>query len=374
MIAKGTPIYVGQDFYVPYFQVKLQDRPLGQDVIHDITQVTYQDSVDTVASFELTVNNWDAKQRTFKYSDTDLFNPGKKVELWMGYYGRDRLRLMLVGKITSLRPTFPASGQPTLAVSGQNLLHHLRGKQLTRTYEDQTASQIARQVGKRMNVKVRTDPAAEAREERYKHIMQHNEFDIVFLMRLAERHGYDIFVEERGQNGQAGESSLYFGPPVSRSTVYNLDYGSSLIDFTPNLSTSNQVKSVRSQGWDNENKRRLRYTSQINSLATQPLNAGRDRNNIQQSFADREDVISRRPVNSQQEAQTQATETHERIIRQMLTGSGSTVGLPDLRAGNFVRISGVGERFSGKYFVTATTHNISDSGYTTKFDGRREEA
>lgn len=373
-MTRGTPIYLGQDFYVPSFQVKLQDRPLGQDVINDVTQVTYQDTIDTVASFELTVNNWDAKTRAFKYSDTELFNPGKKVELWMGYYGSDRLRLMLVGKITSLRPTFPSSGQPTLAVSGQNLLHSLRGTQLTRTYEDQTASQIARQVGTRMRMNVRTDPAAEAREERYKHIMQHNEFDIVFLMRLAERHGYDIFVEERGQNGQAGESSLYFGPPVSRSIVYNLDYGSSLIEFQPNLSTSNQVRTVKAQGWDNENKRRLRATSQIRSLTTQPLNPGQDQRAIEQAFADREDVIAQRPVNSQQEAQTQSTESHTRIVRRMLTGSGSTVGLPDLRAGGFVRISGVGERFSGTYFITATTHTISDSGYTTQFDGRREGA
>jgi phage protein D len=49
------------------------------------------------------------------------------------------------------------------------------------------------------------------------------------------------------------------------------------------------------------------------------------------------------------------------------------VGLPDLRAGSVVYIDGLGERFSGRYFVTSTTHAISDSGYTTQFECRREE-
>ena len=371
MTTEPIPIYTGQDFYVPSFQVKLQDRPLGQDVISDVTQVTYQDSSETIATFELTINNWDAKKLTFKYSDTDLFDPGKRVELWMGYYGPDRLCLMLVGKITALRPTFPAAGQPTLTVSAQNLLHDLRGKQTTYTYEKRKSSAIAREVGTRMKVTVETDPGAEAKEETIEHIHQ-TEYDIVFLMKLAERLGYDLFVKERGQNGSAEKSTLYFGPPVRPKIVYDLNYGSSLIDFQPNLDTSNQVGAVEVQGWDNINKRRYRYTSQQGQLITQPLNAGRDRTNIEKSFKSRAEIIHSRPVNSQQETQTLAKETHERIARQMLTGSGSTVGLPDLRAGSYVRITGVGKRFSGKYLVTATTHSFNDSGYTTRFDARRE--
>ena len=38
-----------------------------------------------------------------------------------------------------------------------------------------------------------------------------------------------------------------------------------------------------------------------------------------------------------------------------------------------MNIDGVGTRFSGRYFVTSTTHTIGDSGYTTQFECRREE-
>ena len=60
------------------------------------------------------------------------------------------------------------------------------------------------------------------------------------------------------------------------------------------------------------------------------------------------------------------------IAKEMVKGNGSTIGLPNLRAGSRVDMDGMGERFSGSYFVTATTHAIGDGGYTTNFECRRE--
>ena len=76
-------------------------------MVRDILQVTYKDNIQEIDSFDITINNWDADKRAFKYSDSDLFDPGKELELWMGYYGKDRLRLMVKGQITALRPAFP---------------------------------------------------------------------------------------------------------------------------------------------------------------------------------------------------------------------------------------------------------------------------
>ena len=59
--------------------------------------------------------------------------------------------------------------------------------------------------------------------------------------------------------------------------------------------------------------------------------------------------------------------------KDLVKASGTCVGLPDLRAGQRVKIGGLGARFSGEYFITDTTHTINDSGYITKFNVRREE-
>jgi phage protein D len=374
MMPNAIPIYEGQDFYVPYFEVKLQGRPLGKDVVRDVLQVTYKDNIQEIDSFEITINNWDADKLDFKYSDEDLFDPGKEVELWMGYYGKERLRLMIKGEITSLRPTFPAAGQPALAISGLNVMHRLRTKQESHAYESMTDSEIARQIGGRLGVTVRTDPTAAANEERYRYLFQDNRYDIIFLMERARRIGYDLFVEEMGQDGQAGQSRLYFGPSINvRWVTYQLTYGRSLIEFQPDLTTANQVGKVTVRGWDAEKKEKIEKTVTRSDIRTRGVGAQGGQTNIENSFADREEVITDRPVHTPQEAQTLARETLERIAKDMVKGSGSTVGLPDLRAGSVMMIDGLGKRFSGRYFVTATTHTIGDGGYTTQFECRREE-
>ena len=60
---QAIPLYSGQDFYVPAFEVKLQGRPVGQDVVKDILSVTYKDNIQEFDSFDITINNWDAEKR-----------------------------------------------------------------------------------------------------------------------------------------------------------------------------------------------------------------------------------------------------------------------------------------------------------------------
>lgn len=378
-------IYGGADFYVPYFVVKVGGSALTQDVVRDIVQVTYKDNIDDIDSFDIEINNWDAVKRTFKYVDTDLFDPGKRVELSMGYYGKDRQRLMIRGDITSLRPSFQAEGQPRLTISGLNLLHHLRNKQESKTYVGIKDSQIARQIGARLHLDVVTDPLAENDEEVNSYLIQNNQYDIVFLMGRARRLGYDLFVIE---NAKAKKASIYFGPSQNvQKVTYQLAYGlgphvngvgsgpvgPSLIQFQPNLTTANQVNEVTVRGWDAKNKKELKYTAKRSELKTKDAGLLGRQDAADQSFGQREEIVADRPVNSQQEAKTLATQTLENIAKDMIKGNGSTLGLPDLRAGRAVYLDGLGRRFSGRYFVTATTHACGEGGYTTSFECRREE-
>jgi uncharacterized protein len=369
-ITGAIPIYKDQDFYVPAFEVRVGEQRLNRDTIYDITQVTYKDNIEEIDSFELTINNWDAKTRTFKYSDERLFDPGKKIELHMGYFGGSDLRLMLTGEITSLRPSFPAGGAPTLAISGLNVLHRLRTKQESHAYQNMTDNEIARQVAGRLGLPICTDENAAGIQERYGYIFQDNQYNILFLLERARRIGYDLFVEELPQGG----SRLYFGPSVNlRQVTYELNYGRSLIEFQPNLTTANQVAEVTVRGWNAMKKEPIEVTVNRNQIRTRGVGSEGGQERIEQAFNQREEVIVDHPINSEQEALTLARETLERIAKDMVKGSGSVVGLPDLRAGSVVYLTGLGKRFSGRYFLTATTHAIGDGGYTTQFECRREE-
>lgn len=59
--------------------------------------------------------------------------------------------------------------------------------------------------------------------------------------------------------------------------------------------------------------------------------------------------------------------------RAEVTASGTSIGIPELRAGTLIEIQALGERFSGNYLVIATNHTIGDSGYTTSFESRKQD-
>ena len=346
------------DFFVPAFELRMRGRPAEPDVVRDVISVSYRDSLTDVDSFDVVINNWDAATRSFKYADDTRFDPGTEVELWMGYRGGSGLEKMIRGEITSLRPSFPAAGQPTLTISGLNLLHRLRKEQRSETYLDKTDSEIAEAAGRRLDIRVDTKPQ---REPRHAYLLQDNAYDVVFLMERARANGYDLFVTD--------DDHLYFGPSteVPRPT-YDLRYGGSLVEFQPELTTAGQVGEVVVRGWDPIRKEKIEYRAKPGELATQGLGGA-----VRKSYEQRKEIVADRVVESPAEAKRLAVEILQRIAKGLVTATGSTVGLPKLRAGGVVEVGGLGSRFTGRYFISDTTHAIGDGGYTTQFGCRREE-
>jgi len=372
MAANPIPIYTGQDFYVPHFEVKVAGKAQGQQVIGDILQVSYKDNIAELDSFDITINNWDAETRAFKYSDDDLFDPGKEVELWMGYFGKDSMRLMVKGMITALHPSFPSGGGSTLAISGLNLLHKLRNGEVSHAYVDKTDSEMAKVIADRLKIELKVNPAQN--EERYGYVLQSNEIDIIFLLNRARRAGYELYVQEDGANGSSNPPKLVFGvSEAPKLPTYELEYGRSLIEFKPELTTADQVAEVTVRSWDPVNKVKIEETAKRSEIGIKGVGAAGNQDAIDQAFKQRREVKASTPVNTRAEAKSLATQILTDNAKEMVKATGSTIGLPDLRAGGIVMIDGAGKRFSGRYFVTATTHTIGDSGYTTQFECRREE-
>ena len=75
---------------------------------------------------------------------------------------------------------------------------------------------------------------------------------------------------------------------------------------------------------------------------------------------------------STDEAGLEALARLEEMASTLVTANGTTIGLPQLRAGKTIKISGTGVRFDGIYRLTQTTHTLGGSGYTTSFQCRKE--
>jgi phage protein D len=388
-------------FYVPRFEVKIEGAGLPRDVLRDVLQLTYHDSVSELDGFEMVVTNWDAGTREFKYVGSEkpndltgddararrfkLFEPcNKQVSVRMGY--RDGLRTMLTGTVTTMEPNFPSSGGPTLTVRGLNVLHELRRKPYTWAWENKTDSEIAQALAtltddethnKRFPLPVEIDSKAKNAEPRLPYIAQQNQTDIDFLFSRARERGYVMFIieEQKLKNGTVRPRRLYFGPShggqgvVLRDVIYELEWGRALIEFKPTLTTANQVRSVTVRGWDRAAKKAIEEKVDLDDPE---LNRNKDLHHLLERCDPHEDVVVNEPMFTKEQAKARARALLQDRQKAMVTASGTTVGLPDMRAGQLVSIKGLGARFDGVYFITDTTHSIGDSGYTTQFNCRRE--
>jgi phage protein D len=390
-------------FYVPQFEVRIEGVGLPRNVLRDVAQVTYKDNIKEIDSFELTINNWDAATRRFKYvgdespedlkgstKDSErfrLFDPcNKEVEVWLGYAGD--LRLMLRGTFTTLEPTFTSGAAPTLAVRGLNVLHQLRRKQYSHTWGDKRDSDIAKDIAtlidkdlgkhhKRFPLPIVINDRARDDEDKLPYVAQKNQYDIDFLLTRALRNGYVVYVREAdptSTNPEEKKRHLYFGPsdgrvPGQRDVEFRLKWGASLTEFKPTLTTANQVKSVTVNGWDRAKKKAISVKV---SLDDKEMQVNKDLHELLKVCDPREEIVVDKPVHTEKEAKKVGQAILKDRQKEMVKASGTTVGLPDLRAGRKVQIEGLGARFNGTYFVTDSTHTLNDSGYVTRFNARRE--
>jgi len=357
---------------------------VAPEVLNDVVSVTYEDSLDELDSCQITLNNWDADQRDFKYLDPNgaggRFKPGTGLELSIGYQDRGGLTPQLSGQIVSVAPDFPEQGQPTLEVRALNQLYRLHYREETEEFRKLTDTQIARRLldlikqapaargAPPLDLDLETRPTNSQVEQQYEYLLMQNEFPILFMLRRARHNGYDLYIEET----DSGPAKLHFHLPDSQGPMYELKWGQSLVSFRPELSTKDPVDRVEVRASNVRDGEAIVGEATWDDLDTPGLKKVAELHGADAALAGSQLVIDDTPVESKQEADQKAKDHLTELAEQLVTASGTTVGLPGVRAGRAERFTGLGP-FSGLYRITASTHAIGEGGYTTRFDARMEE-
>jgi phage protein D/phage baseplate assembly protein gpV len=337
-------------FYRPDFAVKIEGLTLAADVRNATRSLSYDNNIDTADMFTLQLDN-----AGLRFCDSALFDVGKDVEIHMGYEGE--LEPMMLGEITAINPSFPQSGAPTIAVSGYDRSHRLRtNSRAPRSFKYVNASLIAIRLAVENKLVPIVDPGGRVHES-----IEQNGSDWALLQELADRNYFQVFVRW---------DKLYFRFPRPQFEMAVLEWGKNLISFSPRLSMSGQhgIQVVQSYNY------RLAQTivSVLPALAV---------------ASDSEDIIERlgsaavdqlvelgryvsrgEQVSDHLEGAALAKSILQQLLEGLYEGTGSCIGLPQLRAGDMIEIQGVGKRFSGKYRLRRVTHTIDDGGYRTTFE------
>lgn len=346
------------DTLAPECSVKVNGAPLPMEALADLIGLSLLEDVDAASMFTFTLSGWDTVEMKAKWIDDPLFREGNPVEIGLGY--RDKTPPLMTGEITGVEPSFRLAQAPTLTLRGHDRRHRLMRARRTRTFTNQKDSDIASRLASEAGLK----PDVQDSGVTLPYVLQHNQTDLEFLAQRARRIGYEIMVQDR---------TLRFGPRrTDEAPVLTLHREVGLLEFLPRLSTLGQVSELEVRGWSAQDKAEVIGRA---SLSDAPRAMGGWRTgpaSVQQAF---EPPVSARvvePVHGQEEADQLARRGLAEMALGHIRAEGLSIGEPRLRAGTVVQIEGLGERFSGPYYLTSVEHRFGrNKGYRTAFSARR---
>lgn len=282
--------------------------------------------------------------------DAHPFEIGKPLEIRLGAREALSTATIFKGQIVSLELNF-GSGGVELLVRGFDRAHALIRSRKVRTFQNQTSSDIVEKIVKEAGFQAKTDPSGDPHD----FIQQDNETDWDFIWRLAERVGFEFVIDD---------TTAHFRKQTPDDPV-ELEWPTTLRSFSPRVTATQQVKQVTLSAHDPKTKQAIDVTV---SSAQQIAQIGVDRETVAGAFEDASVHIATEPVKSQSEGQVVAQALLDKLANGYIAAEGVCEGNPAVKAGAALKVTGIGEKYSGTYRVAAATHVLrGGSTYETRF-------
>jgi uncharacterized protein involved in type VI secretion and phage assembly len=200
-------------------------------------------------------------------------------------------------------------------------------------------------------------------DAQHAYLIQDNQTDYAFLAERALLTGLELSVDDE---------TIRFRRPAPEGQPVELAWDSGLLSFNVRVSAADQVSEVEVRGWDPTQKQAISSTVTDSDVAPQ---IGIDASQVRSSaFGQATALVTDRPVRDTAEAEALGHAALDHVTSAIVRADGVAHGDPTIRAGARVKITGFGQRLSGTYDVTSTTHiMVPGRGYETRFSirGRR---
>jgi phage protein D len=356
-INAGTP-----GFYAPRFEVKIANSKLPPDISSAILSVKVEEKLNLGATFEFTISEeFDRETQKFLWLDNNLIEVGGEVEIKMGY--GSSLQTFVMGEITGVEPTFFSQETPTIKVKGKDLSYdYIKKKSQEKTFVNMAYSDIVQDIAKKAGLNAKVDKTAKYKGSICK---KNDQSYFSFIEELAKKAG--------GFEFRIDEKTLYFVKPgAEKKELLTLELGKDIISFSPSVSTDKIYSEIEVRAHNLQDPSKP-IVGKAKAGSERKQESGRQTASqiAKKNSKAAKKVITDIQVNSVKEANDYAKAEMEKASSSLVTGTVSCIGIPQIRTGVCIYLDKMGERFSGKYYVNGTTHNIDSSGYKTSFSVER---
>lgn len=354
------------NYYAPRFEIKIKNNKLPPELANSISSVKVVETLSEGSSFTLQVSDeFDMNKQKFVWLDHDLLKVGNPIEINLGY-GSNLLK-MITGKITKLNPSFFTGQPPTIEISGMDTSYDsLKRPATEKTYTNMSYSDIAQDIAKKSGLKATTEKTPKVKEPVCR---KNDETNLNFLKTLAKGAQFSVWIDRQTQ------ALCFKKPGDNKKEIMTLELGKDLISFSPVINTAYLVSEVEVRSHNPQDPSKP-IIGKAKAGSEQAQESGKQQASqvAKKVHKAPKRVITDRLVHSKAEADAIAKAELNKASDTFITGDVSCVGLPQIRPGICIKLDKVGKIFSGKYYVTKTTHTANNSGYQTTFGVKRNAA
>ncbi len=350
--------------YAPEFKIRINGENLPSVIRASVMSVRFDDGSKEMDRVEIQLA--DPGLRLLEHP---LLNLNNELTLSIGYAGFT-LQEVFVGEITGRQASF-SGGATTMTVEASDISHRLMPGQRERSFGPLPDPAIILFIAVENGMIPGVDLGPGALLSALAILLgkprfQDNQSDYEFLKKIAAESGVQFSLEKR---------VLFFKAFPEFAPSMTLTLGRNLMDFSPRISIVGQIEGVSVKIWLRELKLSFVVTvawdfnAERFAISVVPgIAEGTGPSKPKFKFLDQ-------PIKDPTDVAKVLRKAFSELknkLNSRLTGSGSAVGDPDIRAGMVLQLEGLGSEFSGNYRVDSTSHTIDSSGYKTSFNLKRE--
>jgi phage protein D len=328
--------------------VKIDGADAPDKFMQDLLEVTVESSLHLPDVATLVLHD-----SRLHWIDENSLMPGKAIQVSATVARQEKL--LFDGEIVEIEPNFEPSTQ-RLIVRAFDRLHRLSRGQHVRSFLNVSDGDIVQKIAQEVGLQAKVGPTSQV----HPYVFQNDETNLAFLQRRSAALGYLLFAQGK---------TLHCEAPQAQGQPVELEWGVTLREFHPRLTTIGQVDSITVRGWNPATKQEIIGQARKGQGAPQVGQKKSGGELAHSAFSlDTQTLVVDRPIRTQTEADKLAQAVADRTAGRFIEAEGICSGNPSLVAGVSMKLKAVGDRFGGTYFVTSALHIYNaQEGYVTHF-------
>lgn len=321
----------------------------GQEISGEfqVLSVSIDREINRIPKAIIQLLDGEAAKATFAASNSDHFIPGKNIEIQLGY--RSRNEPVFKGIVVKHGIRIRKNGS-VLTVQCRDKAVKMTSGRKFRYFTDMKDSDLMEQIIGSYSL----ENEVQATTPDLKEVTQYSTSDWDFLLCRAEANGLVVIVTD-------GKATV-IQPATGEEPVVSVGFGASLLELDAEIDARIQSQGIKSSSWNAADQEVLEVEAREPSITT---SGNLSPTELADVIGGEAHEIKHGGRLSQPELQVWAD---GRLLKERLAkvrGRARFQGFAGILPGNILEVTGIGERFEGKMYVSGVRHTVANGNWET---------